>query len=70
MVCAVEPAPVPRRVLHLPLSAEERSDYEAAWSGFLGAYDRFQAMAPGARFSQFVSWAREDPRGRPGLQAA
>lgn len=69
MVCAVEPAAVPRRVLHLPLSAEERSDYDAAWSGFLGAYDRFQAMAPGARFSQFVQWARDDPRGRPGLQA-
>jgi superfamily II DNA or RNA helicase len=69
VVAAVEPAALPRRVLHLPLAAEERSDYEAAWSGFLGAYDRFQAMAPGARFSQFVRWARDDPRGRPGLQA-
>ncbi len=56
-------------VLHLPLTDDEREDYDTAWSTFLGAYDRFQAMAPGARFPQFVRWARQDPAGRPGLLA-
>lgn len=56
-----------RHVLQLPLRADERAEFAAGWSAFLGAFDRFAALAPTARFGEFVRWARGDEVGRPGL---
>jgi superfamily II DNA or RNA helicase len=56
-------------VVYLPLAADERHRYSAAWSQFLCAYDHFMAIAPGAPFRDFVAHARADARSRPGLLA-
>lgn len=55
--------------LHLPLTADERAGYEAAWHTFLGAFDAYVATQPQAGFGTFVQQARRDPTWRPALAA-
>ncbi|MCC7399826.1 MAG: hypothetical protein IT455_22365 [Planctomycetes bacterium] len=55
--------------LRLPLGAEQRTAYEAAWHEFLCGYDAFAALRPDAGFGTFVAEARREPAWRPSLLA-
>ncbi|HEX6811946.1 MAG TPA: helicase-related protein [Planctomycetota bacterium] len=55
--------------LRLPMPPAVEHAYAAAWSTFLGAFDRFAAARPGAGFATFVAEMRGDPLQRPALSA-
>ena len=55
--------------LHLPLTLAERDAHDEAWHEFLGGYDAFTALRPGAGFGTFVHEARGEPAWRPALLA-
>jgi len=67
-VCGRDPA-LRTVELRVPLPADARAVYDAAWSEFLAAYDRFAVAHPHAGFSTFVALARGDAAARPALLA-
>jgi hypothetical protein len=70
VLAVVDRGPGPRSVeLRVPLPADARAVYDAAWSEFLVVYDRFAVAHPHAGFAAFVALARGDPVARPGLLA-
>jgi len=55
--------------LHVPMPADAARQYEAAWSTFFAAFDRFVAARGEAGFGTFLAQARGDPLQRPALHA-
>ena len=69
LLVAEHAAPCSRVELHLPLTADERREHDAAWHTFLAAFDHFVAARPQAGFGTFVQQARQEPTLRPALLA-
>jgi hypothetical protein len=55
--------------LRLPLTPDERLEYDRAFDRFLAAFDAFAALRSGSGFRAFVEQARQDPAQRDAVLA-